>query len=138
MNIKEAATLSGLPTKTIRYYEEQGLIKPKRAQNGYRDFSENEVNRLQFLFKARILGFTIATCRDLLGLYDDKTRASADVKKIALEHMQQVDVKIAELQGLKATLLDLTTKCQGNDRPDCPIIDTLANQSNISEKSSPK
>lgn len=126
MSIGEVAALSGLPPKTIRYYEEIGLIRPGREGNGYRVFGCAEMHRLAFLSRARSLGFSIEECRALLALYDDRERASADVKRIASEHLAAVDVKIAALQEMRATLATLVERCQGNDRPDCPILEDLA------------
>ena len=126
MNIGEAAELSGLPQKTIRYYEDIGLIAPGRAGNNYRDYSGTDVHRLRFIQRARSLGFTIDECRHLLSLWDDKDRASADVKAMALAKVNEIEAKIADLQGLKATLAKLASCCHGDDRPSCPIIDDLA------------
>lgn len=126
MNIGEAAAASGLPAKTIRYYEEIGLIRPRRDGNGYRAFSEGEVHRLAFLNRARGLGFSIEDCRALLGLYDDSTRASEDVKRLAAAHLDRVDARIAELVALRGTLAGLVAACAGDGRPDCPILDDLA------------
>ncbi|AVX05392.1 Cu(I)-responsive transcriptional regulator [Maritalea myrionectae] len=126
MNIGNAAEATSLPTKTIRYYEDIGLIKPDRAENGYRDYSDDDVHRLRFLQRSRSLGFTIEECRTLLSLYDDEGRASADVKRIAREKIQKVDEKIAELQSLRSTLKVLVKNCHGDQRPDCPILDDLA------------
>lgn len=126
MNIKQVGLRSGLPPKTIRYYEEIGLIRPQRAANGYRDFGEVEAAKLAFLARARSLGFGIEDCRALLSLYEDRARASADVKALAEGHLSEIDRKIAQLQGLKATLGDLVARCHGDDRPDCPILDDLS------------
>lgn len=126
MNISEAAKKSGVASKTIRYYEEIGLIRPARGANGYRDFDERSTSKLVFLGRARSLGFSIEDCRTLLSLYEDRDRASADVKKVATEHLSRIDAKIAELESMRATLRDLTERCHGNDRPDCPILDDLA------------
>ena len=126
MNIGDAALQTGLPAKTIRYYEDIDLIKPLRADNGYRDYSDGDVHRLRFLQRSRGLGFTIDECRLLLSLYDDKHRASADVKAIAVAKIGEIDRKITELNSLKATLSELAACCHGDDRPDCPIIDDLA------------
>ncbi len=128
MNIGDVAAQSGLPAKTIRYYEDIGLIKPRRTANGYRAFGERDMHSLAFLARARSLGFTIEDCRALLGLYEDKSRASADVKKLASEHLVQIDAKIGELRAMRATLAHLIEHCQGDDRPDCPIIDELAGE----------
>lgn len=126
MNIGSAARATDLPTKTIRYYEEIGLVRPARAENGYRDYSDSDVHRLKFVQRARSLGFSIGECRLLLSLYDDEHRASADVKALAVEKIGQIDRKLDELQSLRTTLTRLADTCQGNDRPDCPIIDDLA------------
>lgn len=126
MNIKDAAEASGLPAKTIRYYEEIGLVRPARAANGYRDFGASEAAKLGFLARARSLGFSIDDCRALLSLYEDRERASADVKRLAEERLGEIDRKIAELEGLKTVLSDLVHRCHGDDRPDCPILSDLA------------
>tara|TARA_R110002167_G_scaffold58377_14_gene165469 strand:+ start:83 stop:481 length:399 start_codon:yes stop_codon:yes gene_type:complete len=126
MNIGEAAALSGLPPKTIRYYEDIGLLRPARAANGYRDYERTDTHKLAFLARARSLGFSIEECRTLLSLYDDKDRASADVKRIAESHLQDIDRKIAELQSMRHTLAHLVEGCEGDHRPDCPILDELA------------
>jgi Cu(I)-responsive transcriptional regulator len=126
MNIKDASRISGLPAKTIRYYEEVGLIRPLRGANGYRRFRDSDVHKLVFLGRARALGFTIEDCRVLLSLYEDKTRASADVKAIASRHLHQIAEKIAELQAMEATLSHLVSCCAGDARPDCPILRDLA------------
>ena len=126
MNIGQASLKSGLPAKTIRYYEEIELVKPGRAANGYRAYSENDIHRLKFLQRARSLGFSIQECRTLLSLYDNNQRSSADVKSLANDKIRQIDRKIEELKTLRTTLATLTEKCQGDERPDCPIINDLA------------
>jgi Cu(I)-responsive transcriptional regulator len=126
MNIGTVAERSGLPAKTIRYYEDIGLITPARDANGYRHFGDNDVHTLKFLASARSLGFTIEHCRALIALYKDRERASADVKSLAEEHLVEIDNKITELQAMRATLSDLVHRCHGDDRPDCPILDGLA------------
>ena len=126
MNIGEVARRSGLPAKTIRYYEEIDLIRPQRSENGYRSFAENDLHKLAFLGRARALGFTIEECRKLLSLYEDRDRASANVKALASEHLDRITQKIEELQALKSTLETLVVRCHGDDRPDCPILDDLA------------
>jgi len=128
MNIGEAAALSGLPVKTIRYYEEIGLVNAERLDNGYRQFSDVDVHKLRFVQRARGLGFSVEDCRALLRLYEDKHRASAEVKAIAENHLQAIESKIAELQNLFGVLSHLIDHCAGDDRPDCPIIDDLAGQ----------
>ena len=125
MNIGEAATASGLPAKTIRYYEDIGLIRPDRSENGYRDFDNVHVAKLTFLKRARSLGFGVDQCRALLSLYEDRARASADVKRLAVEHLDEIEAKISELEAMRATLSHLVERCHGDDRPDCPILDGL-------------
>lgn len=126
MNVGQASQRSGLPAKTIRFYEEIGLVAPQRASNGYRDYTSDDVHLLSFLRRARGLGFSIEDCRQLMALYRDKARSSHDVKEIAKSHVTAIDAKIAELQAMRATLNTLITACHGNDRPDCPIIEDLA------------
>lgn len=126
MTIGECARLSGLPAKTIRYYEEIGLVRARRGTNGYRSFSENDVHKLIFLGRARSLGFSIDDCRKLLSLYEDRSRASADVKTLAEEHLTRIAEKIAELEAMQATLKTLVQQCHGDARPDCPILQGLA------------
>ncbi len=125
MNISEVASHAGLPPKTIRYYEDIGLIKPLRDTNGYRAFRDSDVHKLAFLGRARALGFTIENCQALLALWEDKSRASADVRVIAADHLKQIEAKIADLTAMRDTLLDLVRTCAGNDRPDCPILTSL-------------
>ncbi|WP_113912149.1 Cu(I)-responsive transcriptional regulator [Roseovarius dicentrarchi] len=126
MIIKDVARATGLPAKTIRYYEDIGLIRPTRAANGYRHFSEEEVHKLTFLGRARALGFSIAECRDLLDLYNDKSRASADVRAIAAQHLEDIQHKIDALAQMRDTLAHLVDACAGDDRPDCPILRDLS------------
>jgi MerR family copper efflux transcriptional regulator len=126
MNIGDVSRASGLPAKTIRYYEDIDLVRPARGANGYRDFSEQDVHKLAFLGRSRSLGFTIEDCRKLMSLYEDRDRASADVKALASEHLDRIAQKIEELQALKSALETLVVRCHGDDRPDCPILDDLA------------
>ncbi|WP_375259859.1 Cu(I)-responsive transcriptional regulator [Citreimonas sp.] len=126
MNIGEVAAKAGLPAKTIRYYEEIGLVTPARDSNGYRAFRSTDVHKLAFLARARALGFSIEDCRTLLALYEDDTRASGDVKRVAREHLARIDEKIAQLGAMRDTLGDLVEACHGDDRPDCPILKDLA------------
>ncbi len=128
MNIGQAAQHANLPPKTIRYYEDIALIKPDRAENGYRDYSEADVHRLRFIQRSRSLGFTIEECRTLLSLYEDKHRASADVKALARQKISEIERKMEELKSLRETLSVLVKHCHGDDRPDCPIIESLAGQ----------
>lgn len=126
MNIGDVARRSGLPAKTIRYYEDIGLVAPLRGANGYRSFRDSDLHKLAFLGRARSLGFSIEDCRGLLKLYEDDSRASADVKTIAQEHLRRIEDKIAELQAMHGTLSHLVSACAGDDRPDCPILSDLA------------
>jgi Cu(I)-responsive transcriptional regulator len=128
MNVGDAARRAGLPAKTIRYYEEIGLIAPQRAGNGYRDYSGDDVHRLAFLKRARNLGFSIDDCRQLMALYRDRSRASADVRQIASDHVGAIEEKIRELQSMRATLQKLIHACHGDDRPDCPILEEMAGE----------
>ena len=130
MKIADVAQASGLSAKTIRYYEDIGLVRPAcGATNGYRAFVETDVHKLRFLARARSLGFSIEECRTLLSLYEDRARASADVKALAEAHLRRIDRKIAELEGLRGTLATLVARCHGDERPDCPILDDLAGPS---------
>ena len=125
MNISDVANRSGLPAKTIRYYEDIGLIKPLRDGNGYRAFRDSDMHKLAFLGRARALGFTIDNCRALLALWADKSRASADVRAIAKDHLKQIEAKITDLEAMRDTLSDLVRCCAGDQRPDCPILSSL-------------
>ncbi|MCX8953454.1 Cu(I)-responsive transcriptional regulator [Ruegeria sp. NA] len=125
MNIGDVSTRTGLPAKTIRYYEDINLIKPMRDDNGYRRFRDQDVHKLNFLGRARAPGFTIEDCRTLLALYEDETRASADVKQVARDHLVQIETKIADLNAMRDTLSHLIEACAGDDRPDCPILRDL-------------
>ncbi|MFV0383304.1 MerR family DNA-binding protein [Paracoccus sp. (in: a-proteobacteria)] len=126
MNIGEMSGATGLPSKTIRYYEEIGLISPRRGTNGYRDFGPEDQRRLIFLSRARRLGFSLEECRRLMGLYCDRTRASRDVRDLALEHLDDIRNKIAQLQELEHTLETLISGCRGDDDPHCAILDGLS------------
>lgn len=126
MNIGEVAERAGLPSKTIRYYEDIKLIRLARDANGYRAFSENDLHKLTFIGRARALGFTIENCRALLALWEDSSRASADVKQIAGEHLDEIDRKIADLKSMRETLAGLVRDCAGDGRPDCPILTGLS------------
>ncbi|MCC1481583.1 Cu(I)-responsive transcriptional regulator [Roseibaca sp. Y0-43] len=128
MNISDAGARSGLPPKTIRFYEEIGLITPARLPNGYRDFSDEDLHKLAFLRRARALGFSVQECRQLLGLYTDQSRASADVKALASAQLERIDQQLAELQEMRRTLAQLISACAGDARPDCPILSDLAQE----------
>lgn len=127
MRIQEAARQSGMPAKTIRFYEEIGLVRPAaRAANGYRQFDESSVRTLKFIQRARNLGFTVEDIQRLLSLWQDKRRASSEVKKLALGHVAEIEARVAQLQGMKRAVLHLAEKCHGDERPECPILDELA------------
>jgi Cu(I)-responsive transcriptional regulator len=128
MNIGEVADRTGVPAKTIRYYEEIGLVTPARSHNGYRAFSMRDVHKLDFLGRARALGFPIEDCRRLLALWSDESRTSAEVKGLARDHLDAIEAKITALQEMRATLTHLVGACAGDERPDCPIIETLSGQ----------
>lgn len=125
MNINRAATLTGITAKTLRYYEDIGLVSPDRQGNGYRDYGEDDVRQLTFLRRARDLGFSIESCRSLLALWSDTGRASADVKRIAAEHLADVERKLEELENMRDTLGRLVSACAGDDSPECPILRDL-------------
>lgn len=127
MNIGQAALKSGLPVKTLRYYEEIGLVCPSRsAGNDYRDYSEAEVEHLRFLQRARAVGFGLDVCRELLELYRDENRRCSQVKKLVLEKIAQVEAQLQELQALKSVLTTMADGCAGDESADCSIIETLA------------
>ena len=125
MNIGDVAAAADLPAKTIRHYEDIGLIRPARGANGYRSFSESDIHKLKFLGRARALGFSIEDCRVLLALYEDDKRASSEVKKIAKRHLAEIESKIADLAAMRDTLTHLVDTCAGDSRPDCPILEDL-------------
>ena len=136
MNIGDVAKRTGLRAKTIRYYEDIGLVKSLRGTNNYRVFRDSDLHKLTFLARARALGFTIDDCRALLALYGDETRASADVKKITNKYLEEIEAKIVDFQAMHATLTHLATECAGDHRPDCPILEGLSGEEiNTSEKS---
>lgn len=129
MNISDAARQTGLPPKTIRYYEEIGLVSPGRRANGYRDYDPEHIHKLRFLRRARSLGFVIEDCRQLLSLYEDRSRASADVRQLAEQRIAEIDAKLEELAALRRTLSSLVSACHGDARPECPILEDLAGAS---------
>jgi len=131
MNMKAASSATGLPAKTIRYYEEIGLVSPARGDNGYRSFSETDLHKLAFLARSRSLGFSLDDCRQLLSLYDDDERSSADVRDLAVRHIADVDRKLGELKEIRRVLSKLVSACEGNHRPDCPIMDSLSGHKNM-------
>jgi MerR family copper efflux transcriptional regulator len=127
MNIGEVANSTGITTKMIRYYESIGLIKEtQRTDAGYRTYGDNEVNTLHFIKRARKLGFSLEQIRDLLSLWQNPGRASADVKAIAMEHVAELNQRIVELTEMRDTLHHLARACGGNNMPECPILSSLA------------
>lgn len=126
MNISAASKTAGLPARTVRYYADIGLVPaPARSDAGYRSYDDASARKLVFVRRAREFGFTISECRELLGLYEDRQRSSADVKRIAAGRLQEIAEKQRELQSLHDELAHLVDACKGDDRPDCPIIDSL-------------
>jgi MerR family copper efflux transcriptional regulator len=127
MNIGQAARASGITAKMIRHYESVGLLPPAmRSDTGYRQYGEREVHVLRFIRRARDLGFSIKDISGLLSLWHDRQRPSRQVKALAQAHMQQLQRKIDELQSMRQTLEKLVQCCQGDERPDCPILQDLA------------
>ncbi|MEN1956481.1 Cu(I)-responsive transcriptional regulator [Luteimonas changyuni] len=125
-NIGEAAGLSGVTAKMIRHYESIGLIpEAARTAAGYRLYSSQDVHRLRFVKRARALGFSMKQIEVLLALWSDRSRASAEVKSLALDHARDLGKRIAEMQAMQRTLEELARRCHGNQRPDCPILDDL-------------
>jgi Cu(I)-responsive transcriptional regulator len=113
----------------IRHYEENGFIpKASRTASGYRVYGEGEVHVLRFVRRARDLGFSMAEIKTLLGLWGNRRRASADVKRLAMKHVEDLDAKITEMQAMRRALVRLAHHCHGDDRPDCPILDDLAGE----------
>lgn len=127
MNIGEASRRSGVSQRMIRHYERIGLIPPPlRRDSGYRDYDGQDVHRLQFIANARDLGFSVAEIGALLDLWDNRERASGEVKELALRQIDELGRKITNLQAMRRTLQDLAAECQGDDRSDCPILHGLA------------
>jgi Cu(I)-responsive transcriptional regulator len=126
MNIGDAAKASGVSAKMIRHYESVGLFpEATRAESGYRQYTDNEVNTLRFIHQARDLGFSIEQIRELLALWHDRKRPSRQVRALAQAHIEELDEKLKELHAMKATLEHLVHCCHGDDRPECPIIESL-------------
>ena len=129
MNIGEVAKRSGVPAKTIRYYESIGLISPaERTAAGYRVYGDRELQTLRFIQRARNLGFSVKQVSELLALWQDRERASGDVKAVARRHLAEIDQRMAELQSMRDTLEHLIGRCHGDARPDCPILADLAGE----------
>lgn len=126
MNIGQAAERSGVSAKMIRYYEQSGLIPPaQRSESGYRTYRQDDIHRLRFIRRARDLGFSVAEIRDLLSLWDDRSRQSADVKRLAQAHIDELEARIGQLRQMADTLQTLINCCAGDERPDCPILANL-------------
>ena len=127
MRIGKAAQHSGLSVKTVRYYADIDLVRPAiDTATGYRDYTDEDIAKLQFVGKARRFDFSVSECRELLNLYQDKKRSSSEVKMLTVEKINEIDAKLAELQELKDQLNHLVQQCSGDERPDCPILDALS------------
>ena len=127
MNISDVAKKTGLTSKAIRFYEEEGLVTPPlRSENGYRSYSQQHLDELTLLRQARQVGFNLEECRELIFLFNDPSRHSADVKRRTLEKVAEIERHISELQGMRTQLLALADSCPGDDSADCPIIDNLS------------
>ncbi len=139
MNIGTAAERAGVPAKTIRYYESIGLIRSAgRRANNYRDYDDSDVATLRFVARARKLGFSVKQVAALLTLWRDRRRSSHAVKAVALEHVAEIDQRLAELQSMRRLLLGLIDHCHGDARPDCPILDDLAGAGLASARTRPR
>lgn len=126
MNIGEISKKADLPTKTVRYYADVGLVKPVgRTDAGYRTYDEKALRKLVFVRRSRAMGFSVQECRKLLGLYEDQDRASSEVRDIAKQHLLEIDAKLDDLRKLQKELSMLVHSCNGDNRPDCPILDAL-------------
>lgn len=138
MNIGEAAKASGVSAKMIRHYESVGLFpEALRNEAGYRQYTAKEVGTLRFVRHSRDLGFSIEQIRELLGLWQDRKRPSRQVRALAQAHIEELDEKLKDLHAMKATLEHLVHCCRGDDRPDCPIIDTLAHEETATAATAP-
>lgn len=132
MNIGEAAKSSGVSAKMIRHYESVGLFpEAVRTESGYRQYTDKEISTLRFIRQSRDLGFSIEQIRELLGLWQNRRRSSRQVRALAQAHLEELNSKLRELQEMKATLEHLVHCCQGDDRPDCPIIETLESTTSV-------
>lgn len=136
MNIGDAAAESGVSAKMIRYYEQSRLIPPaSRAESGYRTYTTQDVHMLRFIRRSRDLGFSVDAIGGLLSLWRDRSRQSADVKRVALAHVESLRRKVSELEDMANTLEDLAANCSGDHRPDCPILDNLEHPNDAGRKS---
>lgn len=128
MNIGKASANSGVSNKMIRYYESINLIPAaSRSESGYRTYSDRDVQTLKFIKRARDLGFSLKQIKELVALWQDESRSSADVKSLALEHIQEMQQKISQLQEMSLALEQMASKCNGNAKPECPILKELEN-----------
>lgn len=135
MNIGEASKASGVSAKMIRYYEEIALIPhAARSESGYRAYTGSDVHRLRFIRRARDLGFSVAEIGELLSLWDDRSRQSADVKRLAQSHIADLEERIRNLRQMADTLKELSDCCVGDERPDCPILATLEDPEEVGEE----
>lgn len=127
MNIGQAADASGVSAKMIRYYEKTGLIEPaERTESGYRVYTSNDIHTLQFIRRARDLGFSVPQIQNLLALWHNRERSSADVKALAVKHIEQLCEKVSQMEEMIATLRHLAERCSDDERPDCPILQDLS------------
>lgn len=139
MNIGQASRATGVSSKMIRYYESVGLIRPAdRTDGNYRDFGERDVRELQFIRRARDLGFSVAEIERLLSLWRDHSRPSREVKAIAQKHVADLDARIAEMKAMADALRTLAKCCAGDDRPDCPILVDLAERAGGTPQATPR
>ncbi len=126
MNISKVSKITGVTAKTIRYYESIGLMpEPARAENGYRDYCDQDIEILRFIQSGRKMGFTLKDVANLLELWNDKNRASRDVRELAQRHIDEIENRISELEDIRNTLKNLVDCCHGDDRPDCPILNSF-------------
>jgi len=129
MTIGDAAMQSGLPVKTVRYYDEINLVSPSsRTTAGYRQYSANELHKLSFVKRARSFGFSVADCRQLLNLFEDQSRSSREVKAFANRRLEEIEEKMRDMQALHTELKALAQRCPGNDEAECPILSSLADE----------
>ncbi|WP_321884146.1 Cu(I)-responsive transcriptional regulator [Burkholderia cepacia] len=136
LTIGKAAVMSGVPAKTIRYYEEAGVIaNANRNDNSYRTYTDADVQTLRFIAHARKLGFSLKKVRELLSLYQDQERASKDVRQLALEHLADLDRRIFDLMAIRSAIADLAGRCRNDERPECPIIDALEGLTDLQKRS---
>lgn len=127
MNIGQAAKVSGVSAKLIRHYESIGIVpKASRSESGYRTYSQSDVHTLTFVRRARNLGFSMQEIKRLVSLWKNRSRKSADVKSLTLQHVKELEEKIQDLEAMRTALLKLAKHCHGDDRPTCPIIEDLS------------